>query len=221
MRIVIQCAASKRSDAGRLKDRTGTPVTFVAHPENVVGAQGRYCRPDDLADSGLGTWRDVLVKYNQGFVRTGSNPDRLLPAGNLYEPPIYEKLVRRFHPTNVYVLSAGWGLVRADCLLPDYNITFSKSADVPREFRRNESEPGWSDFNQLRDSDRDDDETHFFGTPTYLETFYRLTAGLRGNFLIHHRAKLRSRDGYEYVPFVGTARTNWHYLAAVAFLDNR
>jgi hypothetical protein len=38
--------------------------------------------------------------------------------------------VDRFGLENVYVLSASWGLIRADFLTPYYDITFSSSADA-------------------------------------------------------------------------------------------
>ena len=96
MKIVIQCAGSKQSDSGHLTDRTGTRVTFVAHPEKVDPSRsvGRYCRPDDPAEPDPGTWREALLRYNSAFFRDGSNSDRLLPAGNLYEPALSTCILR-------------------------------------------------------------------------------------------------------------------------------
>ena len=221
MKIVIQCAGRKRSDAGRLTDRTGTPSVFVAHPDKYDPFQFgvRRSRPDDVADSESGTWRDILVRYNATFVRDGSNPDRLLSAGDLYEPPVYGRLMHRFHPTNVFILSAGWGLVRADYLLPNYDITFSTQPKVRQECRRNKREVDWLDFNQLLGQVVDGEEIHFFGGQDYLDLFYFLSDPniIIGKYVIHHKADLRHRAGYEYDRYNSYAKTNWHYLAADAF----
>ncbi len=202
MKIVIQCAGSKKSCAGNLTDQHGHRLVFVAHPEapDLDHSDGHYCRPDELADMGSGSWRDALVRYNEVFVREGSNPKSLLPAGRLYEPAIYESLVSHFQPANVFILSAGWGLVRADFLLPQYNITFSRQQNVRKEYRRGKREPGWNDFNQLRGVVVDAEEVHFLGGRDYLDLFYSLSAPEvgRGKFVIHHKAALRHRDGYHY-----------------------
>ncbi len=34
--------------------------------------------------------------------------------GNLYEPNVYQNLIDRFGWDNVFILSAGWGLVKAN-----------------------------------------------------------------------------------------------------------
>ena len=109
MIVVIQCAASKRSDAGRLVRADGKPVTFVAHPE-LAPADGTsvYARPDDLSEDGI-PWRESLLNYN---AEPRDNPLGLCPAYQLYQNKIYAGLVDRFGPKNVYILSAGWGLIR-------------------------------------------------------------------------------------------------------------
>ena len=58
------------------------------------------------------------------------SPFGLLPAYQLYENSTYNRLVDRFGLSNVYILSAGWGLIPADFLTPHYDITFSASADA-------------------------------------------------------------------------------------------
>lgn len=74
MIAIIQCAASKQEEAGRLVTADGRPVKFVADPdaapldESVV-----YARPDDLSDRG-GCWREVLFEYN----KKRDNPLKLL-----------------------------------------------------------------------------------------------------------------------------------------------
>jgi hypothetical protein len=215
MKIVIQCAGSKQSEAGCLTEK----VKFVAHPEHTHPSDSiRYCRPDEPAETEPETWRDVLARYNAAFVRDGSNPNRLCSAACLYKPRIYEDLVRHFRPEKVFILSARWGLVRGDYLLPDYNITFSKQAR--KEYRRGKRESGWSDFNQLRVEDGE--EVHFFGGLNYLDLFYSLSGAtdvIRGKIVIHHKGSLcNTQGGYQYKRFCGNASTNWHYVAAAEFM---
>ena len=65
MIVVIQCAARKREDAGFLRTRDGEPVLFVADPTSTPASESCvYARPDDPSGHG-GTWRDVLVRYNE------------------------------------------------------------------------------------------------------------------------------------------------------------
>ena len=115
MIIVIQCAASKRSEAGHLVTSSGEPVDFVAYPQLAPQNSGRvYARPDDRLEDGT-SWRQLLQRYNED---PGGNPLHLYPAYQLYQNKTYSLLVDRFGSNTVYILSAGWGLVRADYLLP-------------------------------------------------------------------------------------------------------
>jgi hypothetical protein len=62
---VIQCAASKRVDAGHPWSADGKPVTFVAAPHAAPADPAhKYARPDDPAGTGL-SWRQVLAQYNR------------------------------------------------------------------------------------------------------------------------------------------------------------
>ena len=110
MIVVIQCAASKNPGAGRFKTEDGRPVIFVADPTRAPADRGVvYKRPDDHADSGL-SYREELVKYNR---HPGGNSRGLLPAWKLYTNPVYAGLVDTFGIPNVFILSAGWGLIAA------------------------------------------------------------------------------------------------------------
>ncbi len=130
MIVVIQCAARKRSGAGSFRNSEGLSVKFVAQPLEAPKQTGSvYCRPDDPADV-KSSWRTKLIEYNR---TTHTNPLRFLPAYQLYANPASVELVQSLGEDNVYILSAGWGLVPATYLLPDYDITFSNSAD---EYKR-------------------------------------------------------------------------------------
>ena len=131
MIVVISCAGSKASSAGRLRTPDGKQVEFVAHPqlmqESRVDPNLVYASQD--AQSGFGgTWRKRLAAYNEEYRRTGSNPHDLLPAFQLYKNRIYRDLAWKFEPESVFILSAGWGLIRSDFLTPQYDITLSSLA---------------------------------------------------------------------------------------------
>jgi len=223
MKVVIQCAGKKRDEAGRLSDEEGTSVSFVAHPElyNYTADAPRQCRPDDEAGSGVGTWRDVLNRYNERYNREGSNPDHLLAASDLYRDRTYRDLVDALGSDSVYILSAGWGLVRAGFLLPYYDITFSPKAEpcVRRDWRKE----GWRDFNHLTGADiRPDEPIHFLGGLDYQPLYYRLTNDLPGRKVIHHKKSKKKSvphmPGYEYEAYMGRRSTCWYYSVAKEFI---
>lgn len=111
MIVVIQCAARKQCHAGHLRTLDGRNVMFVAQPDSVPSDGSQvHARPDDVSDRG-DSWRTVLEQYNAA---PGSNPLGLLPAWRLYRNPTYDMLAERVGLQRLYILSAGWGLIRAD-----------------------------------------------------------------------------------------------------------
>ncbi len=211
MRIVIQCAAGKDPSAGTMKTREGTPVLFVADPARApVRTDIVYSRPDDFAEDGQ-RWRDVLLLYNR---QPGINPLGLLPAWRLYRNPVYGRLVERFGEANVFILSAGWGLIRADFLTPSYDITFSAQADP---FKRRRSSDAYADIGMLEG--QQNEPVTFFGGKDYLKLFYLLTDNYEGRrIVVFNAASEPQAHGVRFVRYSTTTRTNWHYGAVNAFL---
>ena len=74
--------------------------------------------------------RPVDVVENPGDNRFG-----LLPAWRLYRNPTYGILAEHWGLDHLYILSAGWGLIPANFLTPNYDITFSAAQNVQR-FKR-------------------------------------------------------------------------------------
>jgi hypothetical protein len=146
MIVVIQCAASKAHNAGHLLTPAGAPVTFVAHPE-IASADNEHvhARPDDDFGSGK-SWRDVLMDYNNN---PRGNPLGLVTAYRLYDNAVYQRLVDKLGIANVYILSAGWGLLRADFLTPYYDITFSPRARGDDAYKRRRKADRYEDFRML------------------------------------------------------------------------
>ncbi len=209
MIVAIQCAGSKHVEAGCLQSQTGRRVIFVAHPEFTPRNDDCvYARPDGPSDTGL-TWRESLLDYN----RSSQNPFKLRSAFRLYRNPTYERLVDRFGLRNVYILSAGWGLIAADFLTPYYDITFSPSA---RPYQRRLRRDRFLDFCMVP-SDTEE-ALVFLGGNDYLPLFCELTKTYRGKRTVFFNS-IRVPQAPGCIGFNTTARTNWHYACANRFIN--
>ncbi len=216
MIVVIQCAAGKRHNAGHLRTRDGRDVMFVARPDSAPAHRARiYARPDEPSDRGK-PWRAVLQEYNAA---PDGNPLGLLPAWQLYRNPTYGRLGKRFGPDRLYILSAGWGLIRADYLTPNYDITFSKARNVEL-FKRRGHRDRYEDFclpSGITES------ILFFGGRDYIPLFCALTANAEGERTVFF-AEREGKPSKVAAPGCTLRRfgdpfTNWHYQCANDFLD--
>jgi hypothetical protein len=214
MIVVIQCAGSKREGAGTLRAKDGKPVKFVARPELAPDVGVAYAHPDDLSDQGT-SWRDLLLCYNDN---PGDNRLGLLPACELYTPSIYQRLAEDIGRHRLFILSAGWGLIRADFLTPDYDITFSAAARAKDVYKRRKNGSSYADFSMLP---RDTTEPIlFFGGKDYLPHFLALTSELSAPRTVFYNSAVEPDvQGCTPVRFETIRRTNWHYSCAEAFID--
>lgn len=213
MIIVLQCAGTKRAGAGSLVKSTGEQVTFLAKPDLAPLAwRNTAAHPDDRSDTGA-TWRELLVEYNS----RQSNPLRLLRASDLYCPPaapnIYRDLVTRLGPERVFVLSAGWGLIRSDFLTPDYDITFAREVlkKNPSKYRG----PGdrFADFRQLPPDANED--IVFVGSKSYVRSFCELTSHIRAKRIVYYNSLTPPpASGCVLMPFPSANKRTWHYECA-------
>ena len=195
-----------------MKTKDGKPVVFVARPELAPPTTNHvYAHPDDNAEDGW-RWRDHVSAYNGNL---STNPLGLLPAWLLYQHPAYAALVERYGTENVFILSAGWGLLSADFLTPVYDITFSAQAEP---FKRRRAHDAYADFNMLEG--RGNEPVAFFGGKDYLPLFCRLTANYSGRRIaVFNSATQPQAHGVRFVRYHSRTRTNWHYEAVSAFLD--
>lgn len=215
--VVIQCAASKRAGAGCLQSGDGRRVMFVAQPGLApANADCVYARPDDRADGGP-SWREKLLRYN--LEQATENPLGLLPAWQLYGNRTYKRLYDEWGPDNLYILSAGWGLIRADFLTPYYDITFSNAKNVDK-YKRRDKRDAYDDLRMLpEDTDK---PVVFFGGKDYVSLFCELTRRVKGTRHIFYNAiNPPSVTGCELHKFDTRTKTNWHYEAARAFANGR
>jgi hypothetical protein len=207
VRIVIQCAARKSARAGKFQTVDGRNVMFVADPGKAPQQTGiHYARPDDLSEDS-NTWRDRLVAYNQ---TPGVNPLSMLPAYQLYDNRAYQGLVSKFGVDKIFILSAGWGLVTAHYLLPDYDITFSAMAEP---YKRRRTQAVYRDFCSLKD---ESDDIVFLGGKDYLPLFCSLTNRYAAQKVVYYNSATTPSlpPGYRAAKYVTTTRTNWHYECA-------
>lgn len=224
MDIVIQCAATKVPHAGAFRALDGRKVRFVAQPKlsapdkNIILA-----RPDDASDVPNETWRSRLTKYVAQYGQ--DNPFELLKAYQLYTHKAYAALVRRFGEQHVFVLSAGWGLVRADYLTPAYDVTFNRRAKLKKPEAFCDSTSTYKYFRQVPEGSG---PIVFLGGRDYLALFERLTVGLRRERIAFLRADEQgvsslhgSRTGIKFEPYRVAAKTNWHYQCALALAQGK
>ena len=176
MNIVIQCAARKHEHAGYFRTLDGRTVLFVADPRKAPSSSSYlHARPDDRSDAGI-SWRDRLLQYNRESV---SNEFGLLRAIDLYAHPAYQRLASARNITQSYILSAGWGLIRADFLTPYYDITFSSAAE---SYKRRISVDNYRDLNML--PSEANEPTLFFGGKDYVPLFCELTKSVKANKIV-------------------------------------
>ena len=213
MIVVIQCAARKQDNAGQLRTLDGRNVMFVAKPDSAPPDESQvYKRPDDDFDAGK-SWRTVLREYNMA---PGDNPLGLLPAWQLYKNKTYEMLADRWDTDRLYILSAGWGLIRADFLTPNYDITFSKANNV-EPFKRRGRKEAYEDF-ELPSGTAE--SIVFFGGRDYIPWFCSLTANAKGHRTVFYAGSGIDAPGCTLRRF-GDPFTNWHYQCAKAFLEGK
>ena len=217
MKIVIPCAAGKfpvecGDFSGFMRDANGNPVKFVAEPDLAPKSKElRYVSPDCDYDSSM-TFREKLRSYNEKFNSDNCNPYNLYPACELYKNSIYSDLVKSYGIDRTYILSAGWGIVQADFLLPMYDITFSSS--VKEKYKKRKSSAVWPDFNHLDNGC--EDTLCLFGTVDYIDLFLDLTRQYKGKRIVYYNSgqHYSSSETLKFVKCDLSARTNWQNTCA-------
>ncbi len=217
MQIIIQCAATKQPNAPSLQSLRGKIAVFVAQPDIAPPARGCiFCRPDDLIPGEDQTWRELLLLKQTDLSST------LFPAWQLYrprsQPEIYNKLASHFGPKNCFILSAGWGLVRGDFRLPDYDITFSTAPKVAA-YKRRKQGAAYADFKQLP---KTNEPIIFLGGQPYLPFLSQIIGDRRAVTVVARNKKMvLPQESWNQIIFETTASTNWHYSAALSILKGK
>jgi hypothetical protein len=199
--------------------RTGQRVKFVAHPEEAPEAPSStdwfYAHPDGLSDIPGQTWRQQLAAYNANPL---DNSLDLLEACRLYRNPAYQELVAAFGLTNVFILSAAWGLVRADYLLPYYDLTFAHTKRGEGYKRRMQWDT-YNDFSQLPNGENG--PIVYFGGNNYLLLLKKVTSHIHCEKVIFFASANPPNDAQWRTIRFDRNFYNWHYACARDFIAGR
>ncbi len=117
---------------------------------------------------------------------------------------------------NVFILSAGWGLVAAGFLLPDYDITFAAGAESYKRRRRGDC---FEDFKTPTTVVAR--PVVFLGGQSYVPLFCALTGNIASRRIVfHYSARPPSATNCELRRFqaADAAPRTWHYQCAYALI---
>ena len=213
MKIIISCCNKKNGESFL---HNGTAINFVSRVDGLDSENELYVHPDDLIPNEENTWRDLV---SQQEIRND-----LLPAYQLYKHLIYDSLFQHYGD-DLFIYSAGWGIVRADFKLPKYNITFSNERNIPTYAIRNHNDV-FNDFNQLEAID-ENETIVFIGGKDYVLPFCQLTNHLPNNKIIIYKNinvvnnnPYLNNNNYHFVRCQTNRRTNWHYECANKLINN-
>lgn len=231
--VIIQCAGSKTQSFWRYGNQRIIFVANSKHYRERFPASGPTpFEPDDQVPGSSVTWRQIFLDYHQHKKKPDilRDADELPEAWKLYSDPTYQILFEKFK-SNFYILSAGWGLVRADFRLPPYDITFSSANNTPAHAKissiRLLSKLKPFGYNPLHSVVGKESMIYFFGGAKYRALLYYYTDCIPGTKVIYYRSNEKPRErsmseGYRftnYTPQNPQKRTNWQYECARRFTN--
>jgi hypothetical protein len=239
--IVIQCQGRKKEE--QKSWRWGSQqVIFVADKEKYAHSNGASAlvpyEPDDPVSNGSTiTWRQMFLEYYQTKRKPAvlQEADGLPEAWQLYKDSVYEHLVRHYGKENVFILSAGWGLVNADYRLPPYNITFSTAENTPK-YARTSVEKLWQrleplNYNPLCKIANKDTTIYFFGSEKYRDLLYYYADPIPAIKVVFYKSKKKpeDRENYSFVNVDGQlkkldiklANVRYPYKCAQLFIEGK
>ncbi len=162
---VLICASKKRN---------GSELVIEDQIINIDATPGH--RPNDLIND-LNMTRLEYILGHQNLIS--------FMAFQLYNKPYY-RLMRAVFGDRFFIQSAGFGIVRSDLKLPNYNITFKGNNTNQRDFIANEGN-GYFDLNQILDSGITNEDLVFVGSIDYLKQFIELTSGMPNRKIIFYK----------------------------------
>lgn len=136
------------------------------------------------------------------------------PHGNSTRTTPIGRSKKHFGIDSLYILSAGWGLVKAEYILPKYDITFSASAKGENAYKRRRGDCGYCDFAMLPATTSK--HVVFLGGKDYVPLFRRLTDGVARRTVVFNAhtppppAPPPHAPGCKLRPY----RPRWHYECA-------
>ena len=162
-----------------------------------------------------------MINYNLTYNHKGLNQLNFYKAADLYSPSIYRLLVDTYGRDDIFILSAGWGLIKSDYLIPSYDITFSANSKIHDSKKRKKKEQ-YNDFNYLSGLTNKNDNIYFFGGLDYLHLYYNLTINIPERKVIYYISmNIPKIRGYEYIQYPNPKgrKQNWHYSCVKDFIN--
>jgi hypothetical protein len=220
---VLCCSSKKNKDWFSYK---GQDIKFVASPQIALKDEFTYYKPDDPIPGENRTWRDLVLN--------GQNDPKLdlVPAYELYSRDIYRDLYLEFG-NRFYILSAGWGIIRADFKIPAYDITYSTAPKAPKYAKRKDNH-GWKDINHLTvdvsaKKFKPDSEVILFAGSDYVSPFCAMVQSIPyppyRKTIVYKSEKVRrmseQRPEFHYEFFKTSNNTGWVYEAAASKILNK
>ena len=221
-KVVMICAKTKHNNTHISVNNQTIKFKAVSNPENFEFL------PDDPKPNDNCTWRQWIE----------GNQNNAIPAlgYNLYRPKnpfneVYLNLNEKFDD-RLFILSAGWGLVKANFRLPNYDITFSGNNPANLRVFQNLNPP-FNDFNHLTYNhnvglNSENEDIVFIGSPDYIPLFIKLTQNLKCRKIIYWKRmkpkpipiELPIPNNTFLYRFYNTAKNrNWHYELAQKYAD--
>ena len=209
MIIVISCSGSKNGENLVYKNNE---ITFVSSPNE---ENTNHFRPDSEIPNEKRTWRE--------YINSQEN-NNLLESYKLYRNKIYSSLYQKYE-SNLFIISAGWGIINSEFKIPKYDITFNKKAEKNSQRKKTDF---FKDFNHL-EKVNPNEKIIFFGGADYLKLFYNLTKDLPNEKIIFYKKKniyselpfLKNESSFKLIKYETKASTNWHYGCAKDLLENK
>lgn len=181
-KIIMICNSGKRINSD-LKFPIDSELNYLNHKIKFSATSNHpihQFKPDDLIPNQIKSWRNYIEENQYVDYIPYMSYQLYIPRYAEYVI-LYEILYERFKE-NLYILSAGWGLVNATYRLPEYDITFSNSKNNYNQ--RKYKDNSFYDFNQL--NLESDEDIVFIGSDSYIKSFLNLTIGTRNRKIIYH-----------------------------------
>ena len=197
MKIVITCIGPKNGTNLIYND---LEILFVSDSKFCKKQDGKlFANPDEMMPDRKTTWREYVNSSEY------QNNENNLKAGDLYNREIFRRLNSVLN-YEYYILSAGWGLIKASRRIPKYDISFSGNEKCKK---RNEFQI-FQDTNDLIGIE-ETELIKFYGGKPYRNLFYSLTNSLKNQKLILFTGlTVPTQGGFKFERRYPTRNTNWH-----------
>jgi hypothetical protein len=225
--VVLTCAGTKHGDTEM--EYNGNKIEFRWRPN-----QNNQYKPFDKISGKNISWKQFLKEINK---ENANNVIEEIAYNNIVSA--YELYNPQFENRNIYVdlhncfldrffiASAGWGIVKSDFRLPNYDITYTKpKKEQDANKYRNPNETDFlHDINEFENLQEDDDIL-FFGSKNYLKQFISLTQNLPNRKVVIYNSQnivLPEPNPYGgvFIPLYFPYHDNrkGHYAAAQMLID--